>query len=978
MSAPFRLILVSYLGCFSQSLIGLDSFNQTIAPLFEQNCVKCHGGEKTKGKVNLMEIRSQADILAKPELIKELIEVIDFGDMPPENEQPLSEEQRTATILLLKDFMRQAAADAKRKKPRLSRLNRFQYNNSLRDLFRIESDLFELSEKMMTRRTKYLQTSAETIPQVVRASAYHRDKGFREVRPFPKDLRAAHGFDNQSDQLTLSPLLMDTFLKLSVSIVESPDFNERTVGIWKEFFAPPANSENLEGEIRDRLKPFLRLAFRSAVEKEVADRYVRYAQAPVKSEEYFTAGMKKVVSAILSSPLFVFRHETVADNDPYALASKLSFSLWGSCPDEGLLNAAEKGSLTNPNELAKVVDGMLEDPKIERFLDSFPSQWMQLENALAATPDPKVNRYFSIDKEYPASLAMVVEPLLLFDAIFVENRPIAELIKPSFAYRNEFLETWYHGELKPSEKDLKNAIEANDKKKRKIFDIEREIEKGERELATLIDPFRKRILAERAVEEDLSEPVDLRPIAAWEFNGNLKSSVGAIPLKKHGKAEFKDGMVEIGQDSYLRSANLPFELRTKSLEVWFLLENLDQRGGGVMGIQGPGDFFDTIVLGERMPRHWISGSNGFSRTQDFAGSAPENLVNQMIHLIMTYEADGRIALYRNGEPYGKPYQKNMATFPQGKSSVLFGLRHTPKGGDKHLAVIIDKARLYDRALNPEEVEQAARGNQTFVSNRELLARLSPEQRASKGTLEKNLKEARNALRKAPKPIQPNKLGAESQRLFDAELRKKLRSETFERVSLSDPRYGGVITNAAMLSMTSGPKRSHPIARGSWIIEVILNDPPPPPPNDVPPLQDDGNSKNMTIREQFAKHREHPDCAGCHSKLDPLGFAMENFDLTGRWRETYRNGREVDASGSLMRKHTYQGASDFKDSLLKETDRYAKAFVGHLLRFLVSRELEPGDSLEIEKITEKAKLYDYRLKSLIREVVLSGCLTSPGH
>jgi len=345
---------------------------------------------------------------------------------------------------------------------------------------------------------------------------------------------------------------------------------------------------------------------------------------------------------------------------------------------------------------------------------------------------------------------------------------------------------------------------------------------------------------------------------------------------------------------------------------------------------------------------------------------------------MTYEADGRIALYRNGEPYGKPYQKNLATFPQGKSSVLFGLRHTPKGGNKHLAVIIDKARLYDRALNPQEVEQAARGNQTFVSNRALLARLSPEQRASKGTLEKNLKEARNALRKAPKPIQPYKLGAESQRLFDAELRKKLRSETFERVSLSDPRYGGVITNAAMLSMTSGPKRSHPIARGAWIIEVILNDPPPPPPNDVPPLQDDGNSKNMTIREQFAKHREHPDCAGCHSKLDPLGFAMENFDLTGRWRETYRNGREVDASGSLMRKHTYQGASDFKDSLLKETDRYAKAFVGHLLRFLVSRELEPGDSLEIEKITEKAKLYDYRLKSLIREVVLSGCLTSPGH
>mgnify|MGYP001265886212 CR=1 FL=1 len=84
---------------------------------------------------------------------------------------------------------------------------------------------------------------------------------------------------------------------------------------------------------------------------------------------------------------------------------------------------------------------MLKDPKIERFLDSFPSQWMQLENALAATPDPKLNRYFSIDQDYPASLAMVLEPLLLFDAVFLENRSIIELIKPSFAFRNDLHET---------------------------------------------------------------------------------------------------------------------------------------------------------------------------------------------------------------------------------------------------------------------------------------------------------------------------------------------------------------------------------------------------------------------------------------------------------------------------------------------------------------------------------------------------------
>ena len=949
--------------------LGAENYQSFLKPLFDQYCIKCHGGEKTKGKVNLKEIRNQADFLAKPALLKELIEVIEFADMPPEEEEALTEEERDRTVLLLKDFMRQAVAGAKQEKPRLSRLNRFQYNNSIRDLFRIRTDIFELPEKMMTRHNNYLLSSDQKIPDLVRASARNPEQGFREVRSFPKDLRAAHGFDNQSDQLTLSPLLLDSFLKLSVSILESPDFNKQTVGIWKEFFTTPENSGDLEKEIRDRLHPFLRMAFRSPIEQEVEDRYVRYAHDQVKSEDSFVSGMKKVASAILSSPLFLLRHETLEKNDPYALASRLSYSLWGSCPDPELLRATEEGKLSDPKDLALVVDSMLKNPKIERFLDSFPSQWMQLENALAATPDPKLNRYFSIDKDYPASLAMVLEPLLLFDAVFLENRPIAELIKPSFAYRNEFLEMWYGGELKPGDEDLKKAVEVNEQKKKKMIELEWKVQNSEKELAALVDPVHQKILSERNVEQNIPEPVDLRPVAAWEFNENLKSSVGSLPLKKYGNVEFRDGMAVIGPNSYLQSPNLPFKLKAKSLEVWFFLKNLDQRGGGVMGIQGQGDFFDTIVLGERMARHWISGSNGFSRTDDFTGSKPEDLVSQMIHLIMTYGPDGMISLYRNGELYGKPYNKALASFPKGKSSILFGLRHLPKGGNKHLAVTIDKARLYDRALNNKEVEDAAKGNQLFVSNKEVLAVLSPDQRKTKAQLEKKLKESRNALKKAPKPVEPSKLKGEAQKQFDNEIKRRLRSN-FRRVALTDPRYGGIITNAAMLSMTSGPKRSHPIARGAWIIEVILNDPPPPPPNDVPPLTDDGNSGNMTIREQFAKHREHADCAGCHSKLDPLGFAMENFDLTGRWREKYRNGREVDSSGKLMRKHSYSSAVEFKDSLLKEKDRYARAFVGHLLRFLNTRELTPGDVLEIERIVAKAKTYNYRLKSLIREVVLN--------
>ena len=94
-----------------------------------------------------------------------------------------------------------------------------------------------------------------------------------------------------------------------------------------------------------------------------------------------------------------------------------------SCPDDELLSLASKGELERPDVLARSIDRMLADPKIERFLDAFPAQWMQLENILAATPDPKRHKYFSFDNTFPASLQMLMEPLLLFDAVFVENRP---------------------------------------------------------------------------------------------------------------------------------------------------------------------------------------------------------------------------------------------------------------------------------------------------------------------------------------------------------------------------------------------------------------------------------------------------------------------------------------------------------------------------------------------------------------------------
>ncbi|MAT46765.1 MAG: hypothetical protein CMO35_04955 [Verrucomicrobiaceae bacterium] len=944
------------------------AFESFLKPLLAEHCVKCHGGEKTKGKVNLKEISTSGHLLAKPKLLKEMLEAVDAYDMPPEDEPEIPEPRRQQLVTTLKAMLRKAAAGgAGQDQVRIRRLNRFQYNNTVRDLFRLNRDVFALPEKLMTRHSDYLKPGAEQMPEKVEVACHSLspDPGLRGVRAFPKDLRAAHGYDNQANQLSLSPLLLDSFLRLSVSIIESPDFNENTVGIWKDFFRPPDDGD-LRTEIRKRLENFLLLAFRSAIDAETLDRYTDYTFSKTQQGLSYTDAMKKAASAVLSSPRFLLRYgSTVGGKDLFVVASNLSFFLWNSGPDLELLKLAESGELAALEAFRQTCDRMMEDPKIERFLDTFPSQWMQLENLLGVTPDPKLAQLFNVDKNSPASIQMILEPLLLFDAMFLENRPVIELIAPAFAYQSEFLRTWYTSDLKPPKFDASSIVARNKDNDQKRSNLESTIKASQNELDALLKPVRTRLLQAR--QKGGKKPVDLNPFAAWEFNNDLRDSVGSLHLKGHGKIQHKDGMVVLN-NSYLQSSPLPFDLRERTLEVWCLVHNIDQRGGGLMGVQGPGDFFDTIVLGERQPRHWISGSNRFARTKDFPGSTPETKPNQKLHLAMVYGKDGAVTLYRNGKPHGKPFRTSVATFPKGRSSIIFGLRHLPAGANKHLHVSIARARFYNRALNAEEVAGSAGG--LYISEEELTRALTPAQREKRISLTRTIEQARTSHENVPANTDPGRARQDARKIFEDDIRNKLRSRTFTRQEAADPRYGGVITNAAMLSMTSGPGRTHPIARGAWVIEVIFNDPPPPPPNNVPPLNEDAAAKNLTIREKFAKHRENPDCAGCHSRLDPLGFALENYDIIGRWRDKYPNGRSVDASGTLMKKYPFDGAVRFKESLVSEDRRFARAFTAHLLRYATSRELSPADFLAAEAIVEKTSSENYRLRSLIREVLLS--------
>lgn len=662
-------LVFALLAALAGSSLGVDTkglFDTGIKPFFQQNCIKCHGeGEKIKGKLDLRTYSDHAAWLKDADKIEDIISVIEEGEMPPEEEPEIDEKTRADILEGLKKTLAEAIKSSQpSSQTPIRRMNRFQYANAVKDLLKLKVEVYPLPERMMRDRSNYFKPETGKIPSKITVSSRPLGKsGLIEPRlsgvaPFPQDLRAEHGFDNRGDHLSLSPLLMESFLNLSRSIVLSDNFNRKNCGVWPSLFEEPKEKEKTNEIIDERLNHFLTRAFRRPVDPATLNRYSSHTADLIKSGSTFLDAMKETVSAILASPRFLYLYDSESKKvnkfKDYELATRLSFFLWGSIPDDVLIERAASGNLSNPDVLRAEVERMLLDGRLKRFCDSFPSQWLQLDRIISSVPDPKkYPDFYYAPPNYRTTMDMMMEPLLLFETILVEDRPITDLIDSDYSYRSKRLSKWY------------------------------------------------------------------------------------------------DSKVE-----------------------------------------------------------------------------------------------GRL------------------------------------GGPVTMA--------------------------------------------------------------------------------------------FERVSINDRKEGGVITSAAVMTMTSGPEETKPITRGAWISGVIFNDPPEPPPADVPTLENDDSElvKQMTLRERFASHRENPDCAGCHKKLDPLGFALENFDAVGRWRDQYHNGREVDSSGILFRKHKFNDVVEFKDAIMSEKDRFTEALVSHLLSFSLGRKLSAFDSPAVDLVAKKVKESDYSLRVMIHEIVQS--------
>ncbi|MEP3930155.1 DUF1592 domain-containing protein, partial [Rhodopirellula bahusiensis] len=204
----------------------------------------------------------------------------------------------------------------------------------------------------------------------------------------------------------------------------------------------------------------------------------------------------------------------------------------------------------------------------------------------------------------------------------------------------------------------------------------------------------------------------------------------------------------------------------------------------------------------------------------------------------------------------------------------------------------------------------------------------------------------------------------------------VRGNEFRKVSLSGTPRGGLLTHASVLTVTSNPTRTSPVKRGKWILDNLLNTPPPPAPPNIPELE---KGKLVgSLRERMEQHRSNPACAACHNMMDPLGFALENFDAVGRWRT--RDGRDViDASGLMPDGTSFDGINGLRELLTTQrSEQFVRCLAEKMLIYALGRGTEYYDKCALDKITADVRSHDYKFAYLIAAIIESDPFQKQGY
>jgi hypothetical protein len=274
-------------------------------------------------------------------------------------------------------------------------------------------------------------------------------------------------------------------------------------------------------------------------------------------------------------------------------------------------------------------------------------------------------------------------------------------------------------------------------------ELDQQIRQLQDDLARIEADARNRLLAESRTKP-AALPPRVKPVARWDFEQDLNDQFGDADAVKHPQnplAKIAEGHLLLDQThGFVTTSPVKVDLVEKTLEAWVQLDDLEQGGGAAISIQSAnGQVFDAMVYGEVEPQRWMAGSDSFRRTKSLGAVDEETAHQEFIHLAITYQRDGTIICYRNGQLYGTSYTSSgPVQFKSGQWRVLFGLRHDPPDPKRQLRGKLEAAQIYDRALSQAEVQASRACESTGINAQTLLAALTEEEQARCNMLEQKI------------------------------------------------------------------------------------------------------------------------------------------------------------------------------------------------------------------------------------------------
>ncbi|MBN00776.1 MAG: hypothetical protein CMJ77_16795 [Planctomycetaceae bacterium] len=410
---PF--LIAGYVGWMASATLadeidaGNLTYDQHVKTTLSAYCMDCHGADEPEAALNLARFDiDSVDVSEATDVWARVLEMVESGEMPPEQEaQPTAEEKKQLVTWL--ESALESVDCRKISQPgrvTIRKLNRAEYNNTIRDLVGID---------------------------------------FRPAEDFPAD-NVGNGFDNIAQVLSLPPLLMEKYLE-AAEVVVNQAFDDEQVRA-QIIFATPGENESHQDVARQVICQFAERAFRRPVDDAEIERLTTLYQLGRDNELDYVDSLRLPLQAILASPQFLYRIEFDLEPDAddqtrplndYELATRLSYFLWSSMPDAELIELAAEDRLDDPEVLDKQVRRMLQDEKSQALVDNFAGQWLELRNLSKAAPDPV--KFPKFDEELRT--AMRRETDHFFAALIRQDRSVLDLIDADYTFVNERLANHY-------------------------------------------------------------------------------------------------------------------------------------------------------------------------------------------------------------------------------------------------------------------------------------------------------------------------------------------------------------------------------------------------------------------------------------------------------------------------------------------------------------------------------------------------------